>query len=224
MRARRNTRAAALALALMFASGVCLADAEHPCRPAPKKNALVLQPVEPAYVDVAGLGWDYLGLAIWRVLLFAGAAAIPHVGMVVRGGGDAQLALSWPISIPFGPVGACTPHPVLPDSHSDELQTHRVVIEPSLVVSERPVTFSVRPGYRAILHRAKSLWGFGAGVGSTLELLGRDAPRPSLSPELLLHLGACCEPGYWVVAVRHDSLFTAHARGAWWLTFGLEYE
>lgn len=85
--------------------------------------------------------------------------------------------------------------------HTEELKSHRIVLEPGLVLGNPPVIF-VRPAYRFLWHPATSGIGIGAGVGSTWELTGGLGVRGSASPEVVLQLGRCCGPGYALLSLR----------------------
>lgn len=87
---------------------------------------------------------------------------------------------------------------------------HRVVATPELLVGSQPAdppthdvlfTFRGRLGYRAVWHPPAAQTGFLAGLGSSLELW--PVARPSLSPEIGLHVG--------------DYLLTTNGTFAWTL-------
>jgi len=135
-------------------------------------------------------------LRSWRIMLWA--VVLPHPGFTWRD--DAPgFVLSWPGSGPFGPVTACT----RTGGGFHEHQPFRFVFEPGLVVTDE-VSLFVRPGLRYLWHRSTSSFGWGIGVGSTLEWTNMDRFSASVSPELLAQYGKCCSPGYTMVAVRLD--------------------
>jgi hypothetical protein len=70
-----------------------------------------------------------------------------------------------------------------------------------------------RPGLRAIWHRAARPVGIGAGLGSTLVWFDSHGAA-SISPELLVHFGHCCHPGYFTLSVRAGRGPTVHETAA----------
>jgi hypothetical protein len=103
----------------------------------------------------------------------------------------------------------------------DVLRSHRVMIEPGIAFPSRTTGFA-RLGYRGVWHPANTTLGFGAGLGSTIELFAPGAaPRPSAGGEVLLHVGACCKPGYVLVVGRYDRFFAGDARDVVTLALGL---
>jgi len=149
-------------------------------------------------VDVyRGMGDAFGAMAAMQVATF-----VPTLGLHLERGSRAPgLVISWPASIPLGPVTACRLSPTGGDLH--EFQALRLVVEPGVVV-RRPVTLFLRPGLRAIWHRSTWRVGFGGGVGSTLAWIDGDRIAASVSPELTLHIGRCCRPGYVILNVRVD--------------------
>jgi hypothetical protein len=138
----------------------------------------------------------YMQLAIWA----------PTVGLqVARGGERPGLTISWPGSIPLGPTTACRRSS---GGDLDQLRTLRVVVEPGIVV-DSAVSVFLRPGLRALWHRTTWRIGVGAGLGSTLSW-GGGGRAASISPELILHVGRCCGPGYVLFSLRADR-YTGHA-------------
>lgn len=165
-----------------------------------KRNWRQHQPI--TEVDVLlGLGDAYESVgymlrAIW----------VPTLGfLVARGDQGPGLTLSWPGSIPLGPTTACR---LSSGGRLDELRTVRLIIEPGVVVGS-PVSVFLRPGLRAIWHRTTWPIGVGAGLGSTLSW-GGGGRAASISPELILHVGHCCGPGYVLFSLRADR-YTGHA-------------
>lgn len=76
---------------------------------------------------------------------------------------------------------------------------HRVVLAPGLAIGEQhgaaageqtDVTFRARAGYRGVYHPSGGKFGVLAGLGTTVEFW--PIVRPSLSPEIGLHIGRCC--------------------------------
>ncbi|WP_437594232.1 hypothetical protein [Sorangium sp. So ce1000] len=102
-----------------------------------------------------------------------------------------RFLLAWSFQIPVAPD----------DSRSNVavISIHRVVLAPGLALGEQrgaaagekaDVTFRWRTGYRAVYHPGGETFGFLAGVGSTLEFW--PVVRPSISPEIGMHIGQCC--------------------------------
>jgi hypothetical protein len=142
-----------------------------------------------------------MGDALPATLVMTWAAFVPTLGLQLRRGSRAPSAtLSWPGSIPVGPTTACR---FSSSGNLQELRSLRVVLEPGVVVRS-PVSLFLRPGLRAIWHRSAWRIGVGAGLGATLLWADRSRFAPSISPELLLHVGRCCGPGYLLVSLRAD--------------------
>jgi hypothetical protein len=128
------------------------------------------------------------------------AAVVPNPGLRWQAYGAAPRAtLSWPWSIPFGPVGATSWGTCDESVH----RPSRVVLEPGLTLTSSP-GFFLRAGYRFLWQRDGRRVGFGGGLGSTAELRGPDTPRASVSPEVLVRYGRCCWPGYLLLSIRYD--------------------
>lgn len=146
-----------------------------------------------------------MGDAFGALIAFRWAAFTPTLGMQLeRDSRSAGFVISWPASIPVGPVTACRIARFSGDVH--EFQSLRLVLEPALVV-RRPVSLFLRPGLRAIWHRSNWRVGFGGGFGSTLVWIDGDRFAASLSPELTLHVGRCCQPGYLLINIRADRYY-----------------
>jgi hypothetical protein len=147
-----------------------------------------------------GMGDAFGAMAAIRL-----AAFVPTAGLhLQRGSRVPGLAISWPASIPLGPVTACRVSPGSGDLH--EFRALRLVLEPALVV-RRPLSVFLRPGLRALWHRSTWRVGFGAGVGSTLAWIDGDRVAASISPELSVHVGRCCAPGYLLINFRADRYY-----------------
>ncbi len=149
------------------------------------------------------VGQIYVDAALVALML------VPHPGFQWRPDSRRpfRATLSWPWSLPVGPVTSSARHLC----RIDEYRSHRIVLEPGLVLGTPPVLF-VRPGYRFLWHPADSLIGIGAGIGSTWELTGGLGVRGSASPEFLLQLGKCCGFGFALLSVRLDYFFAATER------------
>jgi hypothetical protein len=168
-------------------------------------------------VDVySSMGDGYYAAAVTIL-----TAIVPNVGgQLERGSGAAAFVLSWSVSLPFGPVTACR---VARYSHTlDELRPFRVVLEPGIVIGNRLNVFG-RPGLRAIWHRASWPVGIGAGLGSTLVWFDDQHGAASISPELLVHFGHCCHPGYFTLSVRADRYFPRREPDTLAATIGLTF-
>jgi len=147
---------------------------------------------------------------------------VPHVGVAFRSK-TPELLLTWPLSVPFGPALSCSRR--VGSFDVDKFRPNRILLEPSLWVADR-TTFSLRPGYRFMVHPGEWFFGLGGGVGSTIEIarpLGA-SPRASLSPEAVVQLGSCCAPGYVTLAVRGDFFFDGPTTPATFsVSFGLTW-
>ena len=146
-----------------------------------------------------------MGDGLANAVLFGVAALAPSAGLEGDGGHDRPaLALAWSATLPWGPVTACRV-----GRHSHDLymlRSLRAVLEAGVLIRSSASPY-VRPGLRAIWHRSAWPVGVGAGLGSTLALMPDTRGAASVSPELLLHYGKCCEPGYLVLALRADLFF-----------------
>lgn len=161
-----------------------------------------------------------MGDAFGTMILLRWASVLPSLG--VQAQRDARvpgLSVSWPFSLPFGPVTACNS---ARGGGVDEFRPLRLALEPGLVVRSTPVLF-LRPGVRAIWHHSQSRVGVGAGLGSTLAWSDGAGVAASISPELLVHLGRCCRPGYLLVTVRADRYFPRRQADTLTATVGLAF-
>lgn len=104
--------------------------------------------------------------------------------------GSGRILVAWSFQIP-----------VLRDSAGTTAvsSNHRVVLAPGLALGEQrgatagdeaDVTFRARAGYRWVHHPSEGVFGVLAGIGTTMEFW--PVVRPSLSPEIGLHVGRCC--------------------------------
>ncbi|WP_437963209.1 hypothetical protein WMF04_26100 [Sorangium sp. So ce260] len=128
--------------------------------------------------------------------------------LALGAGGSGRFLAAWSFQIP-----------VAPDSAGSETavgSNHRVVLAPGLALGEQlgavagekaDVTFRARAGYRGVYHPSGGVFGFLAGLGTTVEFW--PVVRPSVSPELGLHVGACCS--------RLSANATLILRGDGWL-------
>ena len=131
------------------------------------------------------------------------ATFAPHLNAMVRNATPA-IGFSWPWELPIGPAFWCTRKKGSYDLF--KYRPVRFVLEPGLY-AEKPVTFFVRPGARFMWHPTSWYFGAGLGAGSTLEIVGAEPFRASLSPEAIVTFGRCCNPGYFTIALRHDFYF-----------------
>lgn len=136
------------------------------------------------------------------------ATLAPHINAMVRSATPA-IGFSWPWEIPVGPAFWCTRKKGSYDVF--KYRPVRLVVEPGLY-AEQPVTFWVRPGARFLWHPTAWYFGAGLGAGSTLEIVGKEPFRASLSPEAVVTFGRCCNPGYFTLAVRHDFFFAGRTQ------------
>ena len=214
---------AGAALTLVLAT-TCLGAATVTTTPIARANsAPATDPAPPAFQNAEcttepALWMSYAeGMADARALLVA--AVVPHVGVRLQ---DEPWSLGpafgWPWSLAFGPATASSRRICGTDDHLP----HRLVLEPGIVVASR-VLFYFRPGYRFVWHAAGGRTGFGAGLGSTVEIVGVPEVRASVSPELLLHLGRCCRPGYLLVSLRYDRYWQGTGRNELTASVGITF-
>jgi hypothetical protein len=131
------------------------------------------------------------------------ATLIPNLHAVLRGANPAA-GFSWPWSIPVGPAFWCTRKKGTFDVI--QYRPFRILIEPGFY-AENPIAFWIRPGARFMWHPTSWFVGVGGGLGSLVEMTGNEPFRASISPEVVLALGRCCNPGYFSLALRHDFFF-----------------
>ena len=157
-------------------------------------------------------------------LVYGGIATlVPALGLRLgQGASRSRLSLSWPWSLPLGPVMASTREEGPCQERVFEMRPLRLLLEPSLAFTS-PVTFAVRPGVQAMFQRASWNVGIGAGLGSTVETTGPYGLRASISPELLLNWGRCCGPGFLRLALRYDLFFGGRERHAFSTHVGFSF-
>jgi hypothetical protein len=162
--------------------------------------------------------------AVSEGILAVSSALLPDLGAQYDGS-EFGFALSWSFTLPFGPetgplVGVrwhCAP-----DEYAHRLRPNRFNVDLGFVFTES-TTYFARPGYGWVWHEKDALLGFGLGLGSTLSWSDAAGFRPSLSPEIGLRVGACCDPGYWLLTLRYDRYFAGERRNTALLKLGLEY-
>lgn len=160
---------------------------------------------------ILGGPWVELTRAIGHTSGLLAATFIPHIGAQLRAGSPA-LTLSFPWSFPFGPAFSCSR-----DKGTFVVRKHfpnRLLLEPAVVPLDQKAALFLRPGYRLLVHPSEWAVGLGGGVGSTLDLFGfkNQAFRPSVSPELVVQFGHCCDRGYIILAFRADIFFSGEDR------------
>ena len=207
------------------------ADGPTACREFAAKNERELaqwskdQPAKPYEYpredEVLGAPWGPFTKGVASTYDLILATLIPHVGAQYRLDTPAAI-VAWPMQIPFGPAYTCSRK-----QGSFTVKTHKIhraLLEPGFVASQRGVGGFVRPGYRFIYQPSDWVVGPGAGIGSTLELAGnREPTRFSVSPEVVLRFGHCCDAGYFTLAFRYDRFFSGTARDIFGGTLGFVY-
>ncbi|HSO37453.1 MAG TPA: hypothetical protein VLT33_33235 [Labilithrix sp.] len=156
--------------------------------------------------NVLGAPWGPITGGIGSSAELLLASIIPHFGAQLRGQTPAAV-VAWPWSIPIGPGFTCSRKQGTFTVH--DFRSNRLMLEPGLVSSNRGTGVYVRPGYRFLYHPSDWVVGVGAGVGSTIELAGNREPpgRPSVSPEVVIQFGHCCESSYFTLTFRYDHYF-----------------
>ena len=175
--------------------------------------------VYPQAEEILGAPWVELGGAAKDSLALIAATLIPHVGPVLRGP-TPETMLSWPWSFPIGPPSACSRRRGGYDIA--KYRPFRLMFEPGIDLGQTAVVVSMRPGARYIYHPTAWPAGLGGGLGSMIELSGKEPLRASLSPEIVVQLGRCCEPGYFMVGIRHEFFF-AGKNDLWSASVGFTY-
>ncbi len=149
------------------------------------------------------------------------ATFIPHAGAQLRGPNPASV-ISWPWTLPFGPSYSCSRRIGTYDLYGHK--AHRLMVEPGAVASNVGAGFFTRYGYRLLLHPVEWVVGVGGGVGSTIEWIGNKEPlRASLSPEVVLHFGHCCERSYFTLTGRPDFFFEGRERRVFMVSLGYTF-
>src|SRR4051812_6158276 len=154
-----------------------------------------------------------------RLIQITFVALSPHAGIMARVDGTVLPLLLMPMSVPIGPAG-----PTLTRGGSNEclqeretFRSFRLSLEPGLLLRENPTGF-VRLSFRSIWHPVDSFFGLGAGFGAIADWQSNRAL--GFSSELLLQLGACCEPPFWQLSVRRDQYPSDRDREAFVFAFG----
>lgn len=150
------------------------------------------------------------------------ATVLPHMGMQLREPGP-QIMLAWPWSVvPFGPRVGCTRE--RGKFEVRHFRNHRLMVEPAVLLGDRRPDFFVRPGYRFVFHPTDWVAGVGGGIGTTADVVMKGEPmRMSVSPEVVVQFGHCCEPGFVTVAVRYDHYFAGNFRDTFSVSAGYTF-
>ncbi len=164
--------------------------------------------------------WANLGRGIADAAGVIVTTILPNLGVMFRGALP-EFLISFPWQFVLGPPLSCSR--TRGSFDVDLHRPNRLVLEPGFAVAKDGTTFSIRPGYRFLVHPASWFVGIGGGLGTTLEIVGREPFRPSLSPEAIVQLGACCSAGYFTIAVRGDFFFAGQNLYDLALSFGVTY-
>lgn len=161
--------------------------------------------------NLGGAPWGQLTSALSSTGELILASLVPHFGAQLRVDTPAAT-VSWPLSMPFGPGFTCSRRQGTFTIR--DFRSHRVMFEPGIVSSTRGTGVWARPGYRFLYHPSDWVVGAGAGFGTTVEIAGSKEStfRPSLSPEVVVQFGHCCESGYFMLAFRYDHFFAGTAQ------------
>ncbi len=164
--------------------------------------------------------WVELGRGLGSAAGVILTTILPNVGVLFRGALP-EFVVSFPWQFPFAPPFACSRKRGTFDVNLH--RPSRFLLEPGVAIAKDGTTFWVRPGWRFLVHPAGWFVGVGGGIGTTLELVGREPFRPSISPEAVVQLGACCSPGYFTIALRADVFLAGSTPFAASLSFGVTY-
>jgi hypothetical protein len=175
--------------------------------------------VHPHPEQILDAPWVELGGAAKDSVALLAATLLPHVGPTLRGP-TPETGLSWPWSFPLGPASACSRR--AGSYQISKYKPFRLMFEPGIDFGQQALVVSVRPGARYIYHPTAWPAGLGGGLGSMIELTGKEPLRASLGPEVLVQLGRCCEPGYFILAIRHEFFF-AGKNDLWTASVGFTY-
>jgi hypothetical protein len=149
-------------------------------------------------------GFGNVPLELWL------ATILPHAGVTLRNEAPA-FVLAWPWSFPIGPTMTCSRHQgaLFVSGHTPL----RLMLEPGMMYGDRLFVFFLRPGARFVYQHSDWVVGLGGGLGSTIDIVSRqEGFRASVSPEVVLRLGKCCDPNYFMLAGRLDVYFAGNQR------------
>ncbi len=162
---------------------------------------------------ILGGPWVDLTRALARTSGVIAATLLPALGAQTRNSTPAAT-LSFPWSFQLGPALSCSRA-----KGTFVVRKHipnRLMLEPAIVpVGGSTVAMWIRPGYRLLVHPSTWAVGFGGGIGSTIDLFGfknEPSPRASLSPEVVVHFGHCCDRGFFMLSLRTDIYFAGQDR------------
>ena len=160
--------------------------------------------------NVLGAPWGPVTSGLGSAAELLLASSLPHFGAQLRGQ-DPAAVVTWPWSVPIGPGFTCSRKQGTFSVR--QFRSNRLLLEPGIVSSTRGTGAYVRPGYRFLYHPSEWVVGLGGGLGSTIELVGNREPsgRPSLSPEVVIQFGHCCESSYFTLTFRYDHYFAGDA-------------
>jgi hypothetical protein len=151
------------------------------------------------------------------------ATLAPDLGLRMGSGPPlVRFQLSWPWTLPFGPPMSITRSSDECDQRLYELKPLRLLFEPGIVFTST-TTLYARPGLRFVFHPAGWSAGVGAGIATTIEALGPWGVRASVSPEMLVHWGRCCEPGFLSLSLRYDRFFAGEELNAVTTSVGFSF-
>jgi|GEM_PF-1274937 len=174
----------------------------------------------PRKETISGAPWIEFLRATGHTGTLLAATLAPHVLAALRDS-EPEPGLSWPWQLPIGAPAQCTRRKGSFDVSG--YKPFRLLLEPGFLAgADRTLAVFVRPGLRYMYHPTAWYLGFGGGAGSMLELSGKEPTRASLSPELLLQFGACCDPGYVTLTFRRE-IFFAGSSGIWFASAGFTY-
>ena len=149
------------------------------------------------------------------------ASIVPHVGAQLRADAPAVL-IAWPWSIPLGPAYTCSRH--LGSFTVRDYRFHRALVEPGVAAGKTGAAVFTRLGYRFLYHPSDWVVGAGGGLGTTIDIAQKGEPqRISLSPELVMQFGHCCDASYFTFAVRYDRYFAGTTRNGIGGTLGYTF-
>jgi hypothetical protein len=163
--------------------------------------------------------WNGFGHAAGQSASLLTATLVPHLNAVLR---DAtpEPGLSWAWQFPIGPASSCSRR--VGGFDYQAYRPFRLMFEPGFIAGDRGFAVFVRPGLRFLYHPSDWFVGLGGGLGSMIELTGREPARASLSPEVLIQFGGCCEHGFVTLSFRRE-IFFAGTSQLWIANVGFTY-
>jgi hypothetical protein len=188
-----------------------------------KKTYSSLQPPTPykypTEETTLGAPWNGFAREAGQSAALLTATFVPHLNAVLR---DAtpEPGVSWPWSFPIGPASNCSRAPGGYDLK--KYRPFRLMFEPGMIFGDKSIAVFVRPGLRFLYHPTAWFVGLGGGIGSMYEFTGAEPARASLSPEVLIQFGRCCEPGYVTLSFRREIFFAGKSQ-LWFANVGFTY-